>query len=220
MEQTLQQVKPTQKNSALRAAFPATVPVLTGYLCLGIAYGVLMRTAGYGLGWAVFLSIVCYAGSMEFVTVTLLTSAFDPVQALIMSIVISVALSALAMVLARPLISLFTSEPDVQDFGVTFVLRITPFYALCCFNQIYSGALRGIGNATTPTIIMLCSFVLFRQIYLFVNKTFFGNSFLGMSLAYPMGWIVCSILIVICYRCSAICHPEKREKLKKQNAEG
>ena len=108
----------------------------------------------------------------------------------------------------------------MQDFGVTFVLRITPFYALCCFNQIYSGALRGIGNATTPTIIMLCSFVLFRQIYLFVNKTFFGNSFLGMSLAYPMGWIVCSILIVICYRCSAICHPEKREKLKKQNAEG
>lgn len=141
-------------------------------------------------------------------------------QALIMSIVISVALSALAMVLARPLISLFTSEPDVQDFGVTFVLRITPFYALCCFNQIYSGALRGIGNATTPTIIMLCSFVLFRQIYLFVNKTYFGNSFLGMSLAYPMGWIVCSILIVICYRCSAICHPEKREKHKKQNAEG
>ena len=139
-------------------------------------------------------------------------------QALIMSIVISVALSALAMVLARPLISLFTSEPDVLDFGVTFVLRITPFYALCCFNQIYSGALRGIGNATTPTIIMLCSFVLFRQIYLFVNKTYFGNSFLGMSLAYPMGWIVCSILIVICYRCSAICHPEKREKLKKQIA--
>ena len=88
MEQTLQQVKPAHKNSALRAAFPATVPVLTGYLCLGIAYGVLMRTAGYGLGWAVFLSIVCYAGSMEFVTVTLLTSAFDPVQALVMSILV------------------------------------------------------------------------------------------------------------------------------------
>ena len=77
------------QNAALRAAFPATVPVLTGYLCLGIAYGVLMRTAGYGLGWAVFLSIVCYAGSMEFVTVTLLTSAFDPVQALVMSILVN-----------------------------------------------------------------------------------------------------------------------------------
>lgn len=58
--------------------------MLTGYICLGIAYGVLMRTAGYGLGWAVLLSVICYAGSMEFVTVTLLTSAFDPIQALIM----------------------------------------------------------------------------------------------------------------------------------------
>ncbi|MBD9199546.1 MAG: branched-chain amino acid transporter AzlC [Clostridiales bacterium] len=89
MEQILQQTKQAPRNSALRAAFPATVPVLTGYLCLGIAYGVLMRTAGYGLGWAVLLSILCYAGSMEFVTVTLLTSVFDPVQALIMSILVN-----------------------------------------------------------------------------------------------------------------------------------
>ena len=89
MEQILQQTKQAPQNSALRAAFPATVPVLTGYLCLGIAYGVLMRTAGYGLGWAVLLSILCYAGSMEFVTVTLLTSVFDPVQALIMSILVN-----------------------------------------------------------------------------------------------------------------------------------
>ena len=89
MEQILQQAKPAPQNSALRAAFPATVPVLTGYICLGIAYGVLMRTAGYGLGWAVLLSILCYAGSMEFVTVTLLTSVFDPVQALIMSILVN-----------------------------------------------------------------------------------------------------------------------------------
>ena len=89
MEQILQQTKQAPQNSALRAAFPATVPVLTGYLCLGIAYGVLMRTAGYGLGWAVLLSILCYAGSMEFVTVTLLASVFDPVQALIMSILVN-----------------------------------------------------------------------------------------------------------------------------------
>ena len=79
----------TVQPSALRAAFPATVPVLTGYLCLGFAYGVLMRTAGYGLGWALFLSVICYAGSMEFLTVTLLTAAFDPVQALVMSILVN-----------------------------------------------------------------------------------------------------------------------------------
>ncbi len=84
-----QQENKANWKGALRVAFPATIPVMTGYLCLGIAYGVLMRTAGYGLGWAVLLSVVCYAGSMEFVTVTLLTSVFDPVQALLMSIMVN-----------------------------------------------------------------------------------------------------------------------------------
>ena len=87
MEQILQQ--PKARSSAFRAAFPVTVPVLTGYLCLGFAYGVLMRTAGYGLGWAVLLSVVCYAGSMEFLTVSLLTMAFDPIQALLMSVMVN-----------------------------------------------------------------------------------------------------------------------------------
>ena len=74
---------------ALRAAFPVTVPVMTGYLCLGFAYGVLMANAGYGLGWALLLSLVCYAGSMQFVTVTLLTAAFDPLSALLMSVLVN-----------------------------------------------------------------------------------------------------------------------------------
>lgn len=89
MEQTLQQLNQRPWSRALRAAFPATVPVLTGYLCLGIAYGVLMRNAGYGLGWALLLSVLCYAGSMEFLTVTLLTTLFDPVQALLMSVMVN-----------------------------------------------------------------------------------------------------------------------------------
>ena len=76
-------------SRALKAAFPATVPVMTGYLCLGFAYGVLMADAGYGVGWALLLSVICYAGSMEFVTVSLLTAAFDPISALLMSIMVN-----------------------------------------------------------------------------------------------------------------------------------
>ena len=74
---------------ALGAAFPVTVPVMTGYLCLGFAYGVLMADAGYGLGWALLLSAICYAGSMAFLTVELLTVAFDPVSALLMSVMVN-----------------------------------------------------------------------------------------------------------------------------------
>lgn len=46
--------------------------------------------------------------------------------------------------------------------------------------------------------VMLFSFVFFRQAYLFVNRLL-GNSFMGVTLAYPMGWVVCSVLMVLFY---------------------
>ena len=73
----------------LAAAFPHTVPVLTGYLVLGVAYGVLMQAKGYGAIWAFLMSAVAFCGSMQFVAITLLTSAFDPVGAFLMSLMVN-----------------------------------------------------------------------------------------------------------------------------------
>ena len=73
----------------LAAAFPHTVPVLTGYLVLGVAYGVLMQAKGYGAIWAFLMSAVAFCGSMQFVAITLLTGAFDPVGALLMSLMVN-----------------------------------------------------------------------------------------------------------------------------------
>ena len=75
---------------------------------------------------------------------------------------------------------------------------IAPFYIVCCFNQIYAGALRGIGNTKVPTLIMLSSFVLFRQIYLYIVKQL-GNNFNLISIAYPVGWVLCTVLMGIYY---------------------
>ena len=50
----------TPRRAALRAAFPATVPVMTGFLCLGLAYGVLMRSKGYGPLWSTLMSAVAF----------------------------------------------------------------------------------------------------------------------------------------------------------------
>ena len=74
---------------ALRAAFPATIPVMTGFLCLGTAYGLLMQSKGYGPGWSVLMSAIAFGGSMQFVAVTLLTTAFDPVQAFLLSVMVN-----------------------------------------------------------------------------------------------------------------------------------
>ena len=55
--------KPHPALAAVRAAFPSTVPVLTGYLVLGIAYGVLMQTKGYGVPWVLLMCCLAYEES-------------------------------------------------------------------------------------------------------------------------------------------------------------
>lgn len=76
-------------QKAFVAAFPHTIPVLTGFLLLGMAYGVLMQTKGYGPLWAVLMSAIAFCGSMQFVAITLLTAAFNPVQALLLSFMVN-----------------------------------------------------------------------------------------------------------------------------------
>ncbi len=121
----------------------------------------------------------------------------------LMSIGATVALGILVYLLARTLLGVFSPVDEVVSYGERFIRIVTPFYITICFNQILAGALRGIGDATAPTVIMLCSFVLFRQIYLAVTKAL-GAGFLAVALAYPMGWIMCSTLLVIRYRKCAL----------------
>lgn len=81
----------TEKNkvfSAFRAAFPFTLPVMTGYLFLGISYGVYMNVSGFSFLYPLLMSIVIFGGSLEFLAVSLLLSTFAPVQTFIMAFVI------------------------------------------------------------------------------------------------------------------------------------
>ena len=128
--------------------------------------------------------------------------------AVLISLLSTAALAVVAFVASRQLLGLFSPEEDVVDFGVRFIRIVTPFYLTICFNQIYAGALRGIGDATAPTVIMLCSFVVFRQIYLFITKLL-GLGFVSVALAYPMGWIMCSTLLAIRYRRSLLFRPDQ-----------
>jgi 4-azaleucine resistance transporter AzlC len=81
--------KRTEFRKAFVAAFPNTIPVLTGFLFLGMAYGVLMQTKGYHVIWAVLMSAIAFCGSMQFVAITLLTIAFNPIQAFLLSLMVN-----------------------------------------------------------------------------------------------------------------------------------
>ena len=62
-------------RKALAAAFPVTVPVLMGYLAIGIAFGLMLQEIGYNFIWAFFMSLSIYAGSGQYLGVTLLATA-------------------------------------------------------------------------------------------------------------------------------------------------
>lgn len=76
-------------RSAIRAAFPVTVPVLTGYVCLGLAYGVLMAAGGYGPLWSVLMSAIGFCGSMQYAVIPILAVGFEPLQALLLTLMVN-----------------------------------------------------------------------------------------------------------------------------------
>ena len=104
------------------------------------------------------------------------------------------------MIFAPAVVSFFNNTPAVIEIGSVLLRCITPFYILCTVNQVYSGALRGAGNSRAPMIIMLCSFVGFRQIYLFVMSRLFPGNFLAVAYGYPAGWLLCSAATFIYYK--------------------
>ena len=134
-----------------------------------------------------------------------LRRAHDGVKnAMWMSLIITALCSAALIAFDRPMLMLFNTDPEVIRYGALFISYIGPFYVTICFNQIYAGALRGVGKSVTPTIIMLCSFVVFRQIYLYVFRHL-GMGFVPVALAYPVGWVLCSLLMTVSYRRSVLC---------------
>lgn len=74
---------------ALLYAFPKTVPIMVGYVFLGMAYGILMSVNGFGVFWAALNSLLVYTGSLEFIGVNFLAAAVSPVTAFVMALMIS-----------------------------------------------------------------------------------------------------------------------------------
>ena len=119
-------------------------------------------------------------------------------KALIISLISTVVLMIPVLIFSPQIVAFFNSKPEVVQYGSMLLRWLSPFYVLCCFNQIYSGALRGAGNSKAPMIFMLASFVAFRQIYLFAMSSIW-NEIIPIAMSYPAGWLLCSILTGVYY---------------------
>lgn len=101
-------------------------------------------------------------------------------------------------VFPHALINMFNHESEVLFYGNFFLRVSAPFYIFRVLNQVFTGVLRGLGNTLVPTLIRIFSFVLFRQIYLFA-VTQFTESFAPVSATYPVGWLMCGLLMSVMY---------------------
>lgn len=76
-------------KSAVRTAFLDTIPVMTGYVFLGFGFGILMQQSGYGILWSLAMSLFIYAGSMQYMAVSLLTGGAGLLTAALTTLVVN-----------------------------------------------------------------------------------------------------------------------------------
>lgn len=118
------------KSSAIvKKAFIATLPVMAGYLVLGLGFGIILRTKGYSIIWALVMSVFIYAGSMQYVAINLITSGAS---------FITVALTTL-LVNARHLfygISMIDKYKNTGKAKPYLIFALTDeTYSLTCHNE-------------------------------------------------------------------------------------
>lgn len=76
-------------KEALKYSFPKTVPIMAGYLFLGASFGVLAVSQGLSLMVTILMSLLIYAGSMQFATINVLQASFHPIGALLLTLMVN-----------------------------------------------------------------------------------------------------------------------------------
>ena len=79
-----------EKTKALKAAFPVTIPVMTGYLFIGMAFGMLMASKGYSFVWSILMSVFVYAGSMQFVATNFFAGSINWISIIFITFMVNI----------------------------------------------------------------------------------------------------------------------------------
>ena len=115
------------------------------------------------------------------------------------NVAIAIIMVLVLWIAAPYFVLLFNQEEEVIRYGVLFLRLLSPFFICVGFNQIHNGALKGAGNTKVPMIILMSTFIVFRQIYLFLITKIWNNIY-TVSLGYPFGWLLCTIILAIYYK--------------------
>ena len=163
-------------------------------------------TAGWGIYARVDAFVILPTQSMAMAVTTFVgqnAGARKPerirkglLQGLFISWGISAFIITCLYIFAPYIAGLFNQDAAVLSFAVLFIRLNSIFDPVNATDQIQAGALRGVGDSKSPMIIMLSSFVVFGQIYLFIISRL-TDSVYFIAIGYPLGWIVCTTLMTI-----------------------
>ena len=76
-------------KKTIKQSFIASIPIMAGYVILGIGFGILLRNAGYGVGWALAMSTLIYAGTLQYVGVSLLAGGASVLTTILTSVMVN-----------------------------------------------------------------------------------------------------------------------------------
>lgn len=86
----MKETKAVKNNSTLKYAFISSLPVMAGYVVLGMGFGVLLQDKGYAWWWAALMSVTIYAGSMQYVAVDLLAGGATLIAGALMTVMVNI----------------------------------------------------------------------------------------------------------------------------------
>lgn len=204
------------------------VPILRSELRIGLPGGlqacmygltnIIIQTAVNGFGtdtaaaWAAFgkVDLIFWAVSGAFgISVTTFAGqnygagkmdrVYKSVRvSLAMSLALCGSILAGLFVFSRPLMALFTSDGQVISIGVYMMIHVIPSYAIYIFVEIFTGALRGLGDVMIPTLITLGGVCLVRLPWiLFVTPV--CRKLITILISYPIAWAATALLLIPYY---------------------
>ena len=111
------------------------------------------------------------------------------------TLVISIAM----VLLARPILLIFTSDPDVLEIGVTMVQFLAPCYITYILVELLPGAIRGAGKSMVPMLISVFGVCALRLLWLFTAVPA-HHTIETVEMSYPITWVITSLSLLIYYR--------------------
>ena len=113
------------------------------------------------------------------------------------------------VLLAQPLLAIFSPDPDVLEVGVEMVRFLAPCYITYILIELLTGAIRGAGKSVAPMLISVFGVCGLRLLWLFTVVPA-HHTLLAVEASYPITWAVTSVAILLYYRFGRWLHPPKK----------